>query len=108
MQNKEIFDLIHKKLNSHITETNDHAIRDIHDGKLHKLVVESDPKICTFTMSTDGARLFHVSKRGFWPLQVFLNSLPPHLRFKYVLLCDIMVLRTEPKPDLINLSSESS
>ena len=103
MQNKEISDLIHKKLKSHITETNDHAIGDIHDGKLHKLVVESDPKICTFTMSTDGAPLFHVSKRGFWPLQVFLNFLPPHLRFKYVLLCGVMVLRSEPKPDLMNL-----
>ncbi|XP_043472742.1 uncharacterized protein LOC122505298 isoform X1 [Leptopilina heterotoma] len=57
----------------------------------------------TYVLSTDGAPPFNMSKRSFWPLQVILNFLPPHLRFKYVLLVGIMIVRHEPKPDLMNL-----
>lgn len=57
----------------------------------------------TYIISTDGAPLFHISKRGFWPVQILLNFLPVHLRFKYVLLAGVMVLRSEPKPDLMNI-----
>ncbi|XP_043472448.1 uncharacterized protein LOC122505079 [Leptopilina heterotoma] len=81
----------------------DNILRDIQDSKLHKQMCQSSPNCISYTLSTDGAPLFNMSKRSFWPLQIILNNLPPQLRFKYVLLVGVMIVKSEPKPELINL-----
>lgn len=87
-------------LGTNNTETN---MLDIHDGSLHKKAVKDNPNMITYSISTDGAPLFHVSKRGFWPLQIILHNLPLKIRFAFVFLVGIMIVKTEPKADLMNL-----
>lgn len=70
---------------------------------MYKRTAELFPNNLTYNISIDGAPLFHISKRGFWPLQISLNNLPPVLRSKFILLAGIMIVKTEPKPDLMNL-----
>lgn len=102
-QNKEVVDAFLLKNNDLIETSSEHVIRDTFDGILHKKTIELNPQTLTYNISTDGAPLFHVSKRGFWPLQIILNFLPLSIRFKYVLLTGVMVVRREPRPDLMNL-----
>ena len=82
---------------------NENVMSDVNDSILHKRIIEKYPIIITCVISTDGAPLFNISKRGFWPLQILLNNLPAHLRFKFVLLVGLMIVKSEPKPDLMNL-----
>lgn len=59
--------------------------------------------ILTFNYSTDGAPLTKSGKRGFWPLQIILNCLPPKSRFKYVLLAGLLMCTHEPNSKLLDL-----
>lgn len=86
-----------------INISDDNMLRDVHNSKLHKQMFQSSSNCMSYTMSTDGAPLFNMSKRSFWPLQITFNNLPPRLRFKYVLLVGVMVVKSDPNPDLINL-----
>ncbi|XP_051157257.1 uncharacterized protein LOC127279133 [Leptopilina boulardi] len=103
LQNKEVADAVHLSIKNNTKNTLQNDIHDIQDSELYKETTQSKPNTLTYTISTDGAPLFHISKRGFWPLQILLNFLPINIRFKYILLCGIMVLLSEPKPDLMNL-----
>lgn len=47
--------------------------------------------ILKINFSTDGAPIFHKSKRSMWPLQIILQDLPPELRFKYVTIVGLMI-----------------
>lgn len=102
-QEKEVAEILIRKLTNDVVESSDSVIRDVDDSILHKALVKSDNNILTLTISTDGAPLFKMSKRSFWPYQLILNFLPPRLRFKYVLLAGIMIVNKEPNPDLLNL-----
>ncbi|XP_043472768.1 uncharacterized protein LOC122511002 [Leptopilina heterotoma] len=81
------------------------VIRDVYDGKLYKKLINlSDDQDITssFTITlcfnTDGAPIFHSSKKSFWPLQCYINELPPEIRFKYPLLCALSIDSREPSP----------
>lgn len=86
---------------NNVSETN--ILKDVQDSELHKKMFQSSSDSVSYTMSTDGAPLFNMSKRSFWPLQIIFNNLPSHLRFKYVLLVGVMVVKSDPSPNLINL-----
>ncbi|KAJ8687362.1 hypothetical protein QAD02_023156 [Eretmocerus hayati] len=83
-------------------------ICDFDDGKLFGKIISSitlEPAtfILFYDFGTDGAPLTRSGKRGFWPLQVTLNDLPPKLRLRFVLLLGVLLTPTEPTNDLINL-----
>ncbi|XP_051176161.1 uncharacterized protein LOC127291224 [Leptopilina boulardi] len=94
---------IPKNTDCNSSKGNKNFMRDIDDSILHKSAIEKYAATITYLISTDGAPLFHISKRGFWPLQIILNNLPVHLRFKFVLLVGLMIVKNEPKPNLMNL-----
>ena len=104
MENDEIAEYFNPESNKFLSKnTNTEGIHDVHDSILYKKAMKPFHIIITYILSTDRAPLFHTSKRGFWPLQILLKNLPVHLRFKFVLLVGIMFVKTEPKPDLMNL-----
>ena len=100
---KDIASIVAQELSTDSNETSDSVLRDMSDSELHKLAVQFDKETFTYTISTDGAPLFKMSKRSFWPLQILLNFLPPQIRFKIILIVGIMIVRHETKPDLMNL-----
>lgn len=81
------------------------TVGDIYSSDIYKQIAEKHTNIqlTTFNFSTDGAPLTKSGKRGFWPLQVIINALPPRLRFKNVLLAGILSCTSEPNNDLVNL-----
>ena len=104
MENDEIAEYFNPESDKFLsTNTNTEGIHDVHDSILYKNPIKPFHITITYILSTDKAPLFHISKRGFWPLQILLNNLPVHLRFKFVLLVGIMIVKTEPKPNLMNL-----
>ena len=82
-------------------------ITDVHDGKLYQTLISSPGNsgiiTLTCTFNTDGAALFHSSKRSFWPILCFINEFPPHLRFKYVILAGLWIGTKEPTPAVMNM-----
>lgn len=68
-----------------ITTDPNGSIRDFYDGDLYKELRQKvgDGKLVTLTMNTDGARVFKSkAKSSLWPIQMFLNEVPPNKRFK--------------------------
>ena len=53
--------------------------------------------------NTDGAPLTKSNKAGFCPLQLIINELSPKLRFRNILLAGILLVKREPKPNMMNL-----
>lgn len=78
--------------------------RDVYDGQLYKEIINTSNEDSNFSLTitlcfnTDGAPIFHSSKKSFWPLQCFINELPPEIRFKYPLLCALSIDNREPSP----------
>lgn len=97
----EIFDFISSKSNCHANNFN--IITDIYDSKIYRNISKDVNLIVTFNYSTDGAPLTKSGKRGFWPLQIILNCLPPKSRFKYVLLAGLLMCTHEPNSKLLDL-----
>lgn len=60
-------------------------IADIFDGELYKSLrakVGSGPLV-TLTLNTDGVRVFKSKRKAsLWPIQMFINEVPPHKRLK--------------------------
>ena len=68
------------------------TVNDITTSALYKNLIESrtfSGNDLSLTWNTDGVSVFHSSNFSVWPLQVFLNELPPHLRSKNVLLAGL-------------------
>lgn len=67
------------------TESNSNEITDIFDGELYKSLrakVGPGPLI-TLTLNTDGVRVFKSKRKAsLWPIQMFINEVPPSKRFK--------------------------
>lgn len=103
LENKEILQYFIDNSRTETCEINGTKIDDISSSILYKRTIEKYSTTFTYVISTDGAPLFHVSKKSFWPLQIILNNLPVNLRFKFVLLAGIMIVTTEPRPNLMNL-----
>lgn len=58
-------------------------ISDIDDGELYKNISKKygHLHILPITMNFDGAQIFKSSKNSLWPVQLYLNFLPPNIRF---------------------------
>lgn len=84
-------------------EATSDSIADVKDGTLCRDCIRKHPKSITLTASTDGAPTTKSGRRGFWPLQAILNELPPEMRFQFVLLLELMIVKKEPDPEHMNL-----
>ena len=65
------------------------TVNDVTTSALYKeLIVKHglNPKDVSLTWNTDGIPIFNSSNFSIWPLQAFVNELPPHLRGKNILL----------------------
>lgn len=63
---------------------NNGYISDVDDGNLLKKIIlkNSHARVLSLTLNTDGGRMFNSSKSSLWPVQLYLNFLPPNIRFK--------------------------
>ncbi|XP_051169417.1 uncharacterized protein LOC127286849 isoform X2 [Leptopilina boulardi] len=102
-KNKEILKYFLENSVKETCSIDNTTLSDVSSSVLYQRTIEKHSATFTYTISTDGAPLFNVSKRSFWPLQIILNELPVKLRFKFVLLAGVMIVTTEPKPNLMNL-----
>ena len=65
------------------------TVNDVTTSALYKeLIVKHglNPNDVSLTWNTDGIPIFNSSNFSIWPLQAFVNELPPHLRGKNILL----------------------
>jgi len=92
-----------RKIQSRCNGPQNDYICDIHDGKLYEKINVDSTIYLTMNGSTDGAPLGNKTRRNIWPLSFILNDLPPEKRFKHILLAGIMIVKTEPTYELINL-----
>ena len=72
------------------------VISDIYDGFLYKehakpgeFLSQNFPANISFTISTDGVKVFKSSVSEVWPVWLVVNELPPNLRLNYLLFCTI-------------------
>lgn len=78
---------------------------DIDDGNLYKKICEENPNvyILSSTLNLDGAQIYNSSRSSLWPVQLYLNFLPPKIRF----LSENIILSTiyfgPKKPNITNL-----
>lgn len=85
------------------------VLQDIHSSRLYKITLNRKYKennndlFATYNFNTDGAPLFHSSKRSMWPLMISINELPAKLRFKNILLAGLFVGEKELTPAMMNL-----
>ena len=108
LENEEVKSALMKNMNfiKHKRTEKTTNINDIYDGVLYgKLMQKYSFKshVLIYIFNTDGAPIFHSSKRSLWPLQIIINELPPNLRFKYPLLAGICILKREPSPKVMNM-----
>lgn len=82
---------IKKSLIQHFDEINEYLDRpnrefftDIDDGEVQKSVTQRHPmqKILSFTLNIDGGKIAEKSTKSIWPIQLYQNFLPPHIRFR--------------------------
>lgn len=62
-------------------------IKDIYDGKRYKTLskegsILSNKNNFSITFNTDGAPIFKSNKYSIWPIQYYLNELPPSCRYQ--------------------------
>lgn len=59
------------------------VLSDIDDGMLYQKMSAENPHIyiLTFTVNLDGANIFKSSRDSLWPVQLYLNFLPPEIRY---------------------------
>lgn len=59
------------------------VIRDVQDGLEYRKVKQkySDFIILSLSVNTDGACFFRSSNKSIWPIQFYLNFLPPNIRY---------------------------
>lgn len=106
LQDTNVRKALIQKMNARNIRREDGCITDISDGELYREIITKCPTSLAFNINTDGAPLFHTSKRSFWPLQLILNDLPPKMRFKYVLMAGVMIVEHKPTPRLMNVYLE--
>lgn len=82
---------------------NNNNIRDVYDSELYKKLQYEFPGILTLNFNTDGAPAFKKSRTSFWPIQAYVNELPPKLRFANRVLAGLYCTQKEPKPELMRL-----
>lgn len=103
LSNDDVKKALLKGIKERNLEATSESIQDVKDGTLCKECIKKFPKSITLTASTDGAPTTNSGRRGFWPLQAMLNELPPEMRFYFVLLFGLMIVKSEPVPEHMNL-----
>lgn len=85
----------------HLDRQRGENISDIDDGVLHKRACEKHPNsiVLSFTLNTDGCQLHNSQKKSVWPVQLYQNFLPPHLRFKSENILLVALYFEREKPD---------
>ncbi|CAN8002669.1 unnamed protein product [Ixodes pacificus] len=76
---------------------------DIFDGRLYQSIrrqMEMAWSDVTVTLNTDGSPVFKSSKSSVWPIQVILNELPIHLRFRNVIVGGLWFAKMHPPAHL--------
>ena len=99
-----------KDRNVATNENNNDRITDVYNSEIHKKIIQSNlydddlsEYMLTLNFNTDGATLTRSGKTGFWPLQLILNDLSRKVRFRFLLLGGILMVKNEPKSNLMNL-----
>ncbi|KAL7290838.1 hypothetical protein TKK_0015573 [Trichogramma kaykai] len=93
--------------NKQTCSSKDDTISDIQDSLKYKRLQMRYPRALTFNFNTDGAQLFESAKRSLWPLQLYINELPPEIRFKHLLIAALMESESEPTANRLNLFMET-
>lgn len=81
------------------------CLSDIDDGQLFqksRAATEND-ELLTFTMNFDGATVFNSTHGSMWPVQFYLNFLPPALRYMPENIIVTTVFYGAKKPDVSKL-----
>lgn len=80
-------------------------ITDVDDGLLFKKICQKNPhlKVLAFTLSVDGANVFRSSNCSMWPVQFYLNFLPPNIRYLANNIITSTIYYGRKKPDMTNL-----
>ena len=107
--NDTILDDILKQVRDRDADNND-TIKDVYNSDIHKKIIQSNLNhgdlseyMLTLNFNTNGAPFIRSGKTGFWPLELILNDLSPKLRFRFLLLGGILMVKHEPKSNLMNL-----
>lgn len=85
-------------------EHNEHMLSDVDDGQLYQILRKNyGQELITFTLNTDGASVHKSSRFSLWPVQLYVNCLPPSIRF----LSENVIVTTlyygKTKPDMTTL-----
>ena len=111
LQDEEVESELLKNLNvvKKMTNKNSTDITDVYDDELYKELLRKyslNSNVLTYIFNTDVAPIFHSSKLSLWSIQIIINELPPRLRFKYLLLAGICILKQEPSAKVMNMYME--
>ena len=98
-----------RNANTSSNENND-DVTDVYNSVIHKKIMQSSNNddqsleyMLTLNFNTDGAPMTRSGKTRFWPLQVIINNLSPKLRSRFLFLRGILMVKKEPKSNLMNL-----
>lgn len=81
------------------------VMTDIDDGNGYKKISEKlkHVNILPFTMNLDGAQIYKSSSKSLWPVQLYLNFLPPNIRFLHENIIVSTVYFGQKKPNITDL-----
>lgn len=85
---------LYKHLSNRNLEVNQRSttVTDVTTSKLYKELITKhgfSSNDISLTWNTDGIPVFNSSNFSIWPLQASVNELPPHFRYKNILLLDL-------------------
>jgi hypothetical protein len=77
------FDDIIKYHKEKVENNNNTDISDVHDGSIYQNILNNSPNVVqlSLVLNTDGVKIFNFGNDSLWPLQAYLNFLPPRLRY---------------------------
>lgn len=86
-------------------EHGDDVMSDIDDGKVFKKIKEENQhlQVLSCTLNIDGAQVFNSSNCSLWPVQLYLNFLPPNIRFFSENIIVSTIYFGRKKPNVTNL-----
>lgn len=106
---KQILLMLHRHFDTIISyldrQHKNGIIADIDDGILLKEIIQKNKhvRVLSCTLNTDGGRMFNSSTYSLWPVQIYLNFLPPSIRYKPENIIVSTLYYGKKKPDMTNL-----
>lgn len=82
------------------------VISDVDDGKVYRQTSEKNQQLgynLLFTLNLDGAQIFKSSSKSLWPVQLYLNFLPPSMRFHHENIIVSTIYFGSKKPNMVNI-----